>query len=487
MLVQFIFDNYLSFGSRQEFSMFSGKSRTYQQRVKQTSTKGILKFAALFGANASGKSNFIKAMSFMDQAVEEGCIPLGNGNKYCRTLESNRERVSYFEVILLEKDTFYSYGFEVLLSKGHFTSEWLIKLGSNGEELPIFTRDLTANKTVIGQQFSPQSKNRLQIYADDMQGDSSALFLTGMNTNKTALYKEYPEFSIFQQVYQWFSKKFAASEPKVPVTFGSTFLVEQKLKEVSALLQSFDTDIVEIVNDTLKLGEISPTLQKQIVLFEDLANKQFQEEPLTQKLTTLLRDKHNFVSISKDASSNDYEIKKIFFRHADGQEFSIDEESHGIIRLMDLAEILLTTESRVFVVDELDRCLHPQVTYEFVRIFLEHAAEHDIQLLVTSHESRLLDFDLLRRDEIWFVEKRKGESKLYSLEEFNERNDRKIDRAYLDGRYGGVPIFTTKVARERRIPFEVAIDPFYIDQNTERLIKSIAQMEATGNEAPDKK
>lgn len=95
------------------------------------------------------------------------------------------------------------------------------------------------------------------------------------------------------------------------------------------------------------------------------------------------------------------------------------------------------------MVDELDRCLHPQVTYEFVRKFLEHAGKHDIQLLVTSHESRLLDFNLLRRDEIWFVEKRKGETKLYSLEEFNERNDRKVDRAYLDGRYGGVPIFTT--------------------------------------------
>ncbi len=442
MLVQFIVDNYLSFGTRQEFSMFSGKSRTYQERVKTVNNKGILKFAALFGTNASGKSNFIKAMSFMDQAVEEGRVPLGNGNKYCRTQANNRERASYFEVIIMEQNSFYSYGFEVLLSKGSFTSEWLIKLGSNGDEFPVFSRDLVANKTVIGEQFSSSSERRLQIYADDMQGDSSALFLTGMNTNKTSLYKEYPEFSVFQLVFQWFSKKFAASEPNVPVTSGSTFLVDQKLKEVSALLQSFDTDIVEIVNDVLKPGEISPVIQKQLVLFENRANKLFLEESPPKNLTVLLRDKHNFVSISKEADSDAYEIKKIFFRHADGQEFSIDEESQGTIRIMDLAEILLTTESRVFVVDELDRCLHPQVTYEFVRKFLEHAVDHDIQLLVTSHESRLLDFDLLRRDEIWFVEKRKGESKLYSLEEFNERNDRKIDRAYLDGRYGGVPVFT---------------------------------------------
>ena len=65
-------------------------------------------------------------------------------------------------------------------------------------------------------------------------------------------------------------------------------------------------------------------------------------------------------------------------------------------------------------------------------------------MIVTTHESRLMDFDLLRRDEIWFTEKRKsGETDMYSLEEFNERFDKKIDKAYLEGRYGGIPLFTT--------------------------------------------
>ena len=70
------------------------------------------------------------------------------------------------------------------------------------------------------------------------------------------------------------------------------------------------------------------------------------------------------------------------------------------------------------------------------------AEKKNIQLIVTTHESRLLDFNLLRRDEVWFVNKRAdGASNLYSLEEYNERFDKKIDRAYLEGRYGGVPIF----------------------------------------------
>ena len=82
--------------------------------------------------------------------------------------------------------------------------------------------------------------------------------------------------------------------------------------------------------------------------------------------------------------------------------------------------------------------------------FLNLAAETNIQLIVTTHESRLMDFDLLRRDEIWFVDKKtNGESDIYSLEEYNARFDQKIDKAYLEGRYGGIPIFSTIFPVER--------------------------------------
>jgi hypothetical protein len=157
----------------------------------------------------------------------------------------------------------------------------------------------------------------------------------------------------------------------------------------------------------------------------------------------ILRDADSFICFAQKRDEEDIKIKKLFFEHSDGQMYSIGEESDGTIRIMDLAEILLATEPKVFVIDELDRCLHPQLSYRFVQSVLAHLEKYPIQVIVTSHESRLLDLDLLRRDEIWFVEKRKSESILYSLEEFNERNDRKIDKAYLDGRYGGVPLFET--------------------------------------------
>ena len=157
-----------------------------------------------------------------------------------------------------------------------------------------------------------------------------------------------------------------------------------------------------------------------------------------------MRSARDFFILNVDKDGN-IGCRTIKFSH--GKEhvlFNISEESDGTVRILDLLEVLLSGKGKTYVIDELDRCLHPSLTYKFVDTFLQLAEKRDVQLIVTTHESRLLDFDLLRRDEIWFVNKRKsGESDIYSLEEYNTRFDQKIDKAYLEGRYGGVPIFST--------------------------------------------
>lgn len=148
------------------------------------------------------------------------------------------------------------------------------------------------------------------------------------------------------------------------------------------------------------------------------------------------------MNIDREENINCKTIK--FSHEKDNISFNLSEESNGTIRLLDLLEVLLSSGGKTYVIDELDRCSHPNLTYKFVNTFLELAVKNNIQLIVTSHESRLLDFDLLRRDEIWFVNKRNsGESDIYSLEEYNTRFDQKIDKAYLEGRYGGIPVFST--------------------------------------------
>ena len=146
--------------------------------------------------------------------------------------------------------------------------------------------------------------------------------------------------------------------------------------------------------------------------------------------------------------SDKYNINTIKFKHINNDDtlYGLDEESDGTIRLMDLIDILIddNKEDVVYIIDELDRSLHPQLTYKFVEQFFKLTKGNNIQLITSTHESHIMNFDLLRRDEIWFVNKNnKGESNIYSLDEFNERFDRKIDKAYLEGRYKGIPIFDT--------------------------------------------
>jgi len=159
----------------------------------------------------------------------------------------------------------------------------------------------------------------------------------------------------------------------------------------------------------------------------------------------LLRgDKEFFIfEINKE---DEISIKTIEFEHTNSTAlFTLSEESDGTRRLLDLIEVLLANNSgKIYVIDEIDRCLHPQLTYKLIEEYLKISKNSHRQLIVTTHESHLLDFELLRRDEIWFVNKdTNGHSSLYSLEAYNERFDKKIDKAYLEGRYGGVPVFSS--------------------------------------------
>ena len=99
----------------------------------------------------------------------------------------------------------------------------------------------------------------------------------------------------------------------------------------------------------------------------------------------------------------------------------------------------MLTNNKIFLIDELDSSLHPILVDGLLKIFLKSKTTN--QLIITTHELKTLDFDLVRRDEIWFTEKdAEGATKLYSLEEFKDvaRFDRKIDKAYLEGRFGAI-------------------------------------------------
>ncbi|MBQ0064668.1 MAG: ATP/GTP-binding protein [Firmicutes bacterium] len=454
MLKRFNVKNFLSFSEREdgyseEFSMIPGNARYKKEHLYTNGTEKVLKFAAIYGANAAGKSNVVKALDFMRKVICMG-IPKRITEKYCKTDIANKEKPSYFEVELILDNHNYSYGFEIILSQGKIVSEWLVEFKSDNSEKELFVRDVehgTCN--ILGWNQNKVLSERLDIFGQQIAEDTSILFLSEMNRNKNKFYVEFPDAQILNKIYKWFEKSLDINLPDEPISNYFYLGKGDNVDEICRMIAAFGTGITNYavvnVGKEKLLDGMSPENRNDLEeLIERFLMKINAFPDDNRGIRMFLRSRKEFfiVSLEKDQKPK---FETIRFYHGNKEfTFGLDEESDGTIRLLDLLEVLLSDEEKTYVIDELDRCLHPCLTYKFIETFLNVMRKKNIQLIVTTHESRLLDFDLLRRDEIWFVDKRKtGESDIYSLEEYNTRLDFKIDKAYLEGRYGGVPIFST--------------------------------------------
>lgn len=449
MLIRFNVSNFLSFenrpeGGSEEFSMIAGKVRNKKEHIYEDGKIKLLKFAAVYGANAAGKSNLVKAMDFMRRVILYG-LPDGHTEKYCKTNPDNEKKPSYFEMEILLDGKYYAYGFEVILSQSEFISEWLVELHADNTEKILFTRDIVNSSYELGGELAEKGlKEKLDVYAGDVQNDGTALLLLIMNQNKKTLYENFKSAKILKNVFGWIRDSLDINYPNQPISDYSYLSHTDKLNEVYRIISAFGTGITGFEVREISFAEVfqgmSSDLKKKIM---GRINKLIEVSHL--KTTIMLLRTPSNLFIIEISEENGIECKTVEFCHGKKSiSFNLEEESDGTVRMLDLIEILLSNEPKTYVVDELDRCLHPSLTYKFVKSFLQLAAKRNVQLIVTTHESRLMDFDLLRRDEIWFVNKREnGTSDIYSLEEYNTRFDQKVDKAYLDGRYGGVPIFNT--------------------------------------------
>lgn len=453
MLIRFNVRNFLSFharedGNTEEFSMISGKVRSKKEHIYDDGKIKLLKFAAVYGANAAGKSNLVKAMDFMQHTIITG-LPDGHTEKYCKVNPENKMKTSYFEIEIMLNGKYYAYGFEVVLSQSRFVSEWLVELHADNSEKVIFERNITEGTYTLGTDFKKKGLfEKMNIYAGDICDDNTVLFLSIMNQNKKNLYQEYEKVSILRDVFWWVKSALDINYPNQPISDYSYLSRANNVEEVCRIISAFGTGITnfEMVDVPVEkvLGSLPKKIQQHIVADIEQKRAEIRNSTQKRKIAMVMRSSVDFFIITLD-ESDEIRCQTIEFSHGKNDVlFRLSEESDGTVRILDLLEILLAEEGKIYIIDELDRCLHPSLTYKFVETFLQVAAEKNIQLVVTTHESRLMDFDLLRRDEIWFINKKKnGESDIYSLEEYNARFDQKIDKAYLEGRYGGVPIFST--------------------------------------------
>lgn len=450
MLIRFRTSNFLSFDQEQELSMIAGSTKKKENHIIEDNKLKLLKFSAIYGANASGKSNLLKAMNLSKNIIIAG-IKSNLANLYCRIKNDNENKISSFEYEIKLNNRFYAYGFDVMLSKNSIKAEWLYELDKNkNKEIPIFTREVNQDIQINNEYFDNNKGilNRLEVYHSDMKSQDTVLFLTIMNKNKENLYRENPRNNIviFKDIYNWFFNSLVVIFPQVGLDNTPFFSSEESIEKINNLISKFGTGISECKVVKANMQELQAAIPPEILknMISTIENAYVNNKGKNNIQQASIRLNRELYIIKKP-SLNELKVEKIVLKHKNNDSlYSFSEESDGTQRLFDLIEILMNKDSeKVYLIDELDRCFHPELTYKFIERFL-NMVNNNSQLIVTTHESRLLNFDLLRRDEIWFANREKnGPTDLYSLEKYNERFDKKIDKAYLEGRYGGVPLFET--------------------------------------------
>ena len=442
MLVKVLIDNYKSFDKNEELSMISSSkmqgNKNHRVKIKQTQ---LLKNAIVYGANASGKSNLVSAFAFIKNVLMEG-LPVGSVNDFCRSSQENKTRESIFELQFTVGDTFYAYGFSAILSQRKITEEWMYELMQDGGSHQLFIRE-GSNKPVLGEsvKLSVAEKSRFEVYSEDFAGQDTHLFLTEMNRGKK--YAKNSKLSFFSEAFGWIMNNIIVINPNIGISNTEAYYNDESLDNISRLIQTFDTGVTEIRTRKITVDEMGKMIPAEVVqsIFAHLkAQMQMTNMPGIQMTW---RVEGGFFNI-RIKENSEPEITTLVLRHGKSVfDFNFSEESDGTKRLFDLIDMLLTDRpDTVFVVDELERSLHPKLTEHFLKLFMQAHDGVRMQLVFTTHEDTIMDQSLFRRDEIWFVERdAENASKIYSLDRFKERYDKKLSKAYLEGRYGAIPVF----------------------------------------------
>ena len=444
MLVKVSVENFKSFDSQVELSMISsGKIQSLKDHKITIKSTNILKHAVIYGANASGKSNLVDFFGLFKRTIQNN-IPLEAVEWYCKNREENKTKKSSFEIQFTLNNRFYAYGFSAILKERKIIDEWLYELYQDGSYKMIFEREL--NKCpILGDKIklNADEKKRFEVYAEDFKGNTEYLFLSEMNRGKK--YQNNSKLLFFQEVYRWLRGNLYVIHPDTPLMDFEYYYDDKSLELINRVIKTFDTGITDVTVKDIGLEELENSVPKKIYndIMRQIRSKI--EENLDANIHLTMRSKESIFNISTD-ENNELIVKTIRLHHGKSfYDFRFEDESDGTRRLFDLTDMLLNgKDDVVYVVDELERSLHPKLTEHYLKTFMKFHEEHQNQLIFTTHESSIMDQSLFRRDEIWFVERNEANaSTIYSLDCFKERYDKVLSKAYLEGRYGAIPIFSS--------------------------------------------
>lgn len=415
MFLRFGFSNHRSFRDPVEVSFAAGALNDLPHvRFPVAAVKhGLLPVVAIFGANASGKSNVLRALGEMIQHIRFSHARLAPGEAIPRAPfkldRSARDAPTRYDCDVVLGGVRYHYGFT--FSNQSFDEEWLYAWPSGHKQL-WFHR---AGQAREGWYFGPALKGQRARIAE-LTRDNSLFLATAAQNNHAELGALYAYFS--HAVRPW--DGWPVNTPRM----WSESLVHQVARQPQVLefLRQADLGIVDFrVEDRQELIER---------LISDFAGG-----ASTQEIAAELSDR-----LSREGAP-----KEVILGHrgADGDVHWLDgeDESDGTHATLNMLHVLLPAleQGHLVLVDELDRSLHPQLVLALIGLFTDPVANpNGAQLLFTTHDVEVLT--TLRRDEVVLVEKdNAGISRLTPLSDYRPRNRDDLRRSYLEGRYGGVP------------------------------------------------
>jgi len=431
MIIRVSVQNFLSFDEEIELSMVASKVISHSAQVHGEVSKPIhkiLKLSLIFGPNASGKSNIIKAIDFIRKSVTGRINTILPASTHFKLQAPLIKTESRFEIDLKCGDDLFRYGFK--FDAGTYTEEWLYQIHPASFKL-IFQRNNRGDKRIVEWGESQFSSKKDQEFYE---------FVNRSTPNNRLLLRELRQRKLpyCQSVYEWFDRLVII----YPNTRRGDYLHMYTNIDLQKLyrdtLISCDTGISDISFIEVDQKELEGSIPEQV--FRDIiANTKSQ----TSSLTLIHTPRSRYIMGFKNKVAF---FKRMTFIHnipdSNKQiQFDFPEESDGTIRLLDLIPLLGDVKNnRIVVIDELDRSLHPKLTKHIIETCINNSIENESQLIATSHDINLLDPSLIRRDAVWFVRKnqRMGSS-LYSLEEFKTRNDKDLRNAYMEGLYGAIP------------------------------------------------
>lgn len=424
MLINFKFSNFKSYKNESNLTFVSNsKIRQLKSHEVKIDKLSVLKNCALYGSNAAGKSNMIKALSFAKKIVL-GANVIGDFS-----FKGLENKPTTFSFVLSNKknNNIYEYTFSIRKHKNLFQGyevvyEYLGVINEkNGRIFEFQDNNFEANDKLNKSKF-------FSTYTNGYKNITNQLFLSFLSMEDKIIDDEMKNHIL--NVYNFFKNDLiVVSNEKI-----FNMINTNNIETISIFLKKYDTGIEKL--------EFIPCLQDEVAKFApiDLINKFiFDAQRNNMKRFSLFNNKELFqFELAKDK----IDVKKMISKHINiSKSFNFEDESEGTKRIMFLISVLFANDNdeKVYVIDEIERSMHPLLCTKLINEFHEINKNSSNQLLFTTHFVGLMD-TYIRRDELYFCEKDNyGVSSLISLQEYKSRTDTIISKKYLEGRFGGIP------------------------------------------------